>query len=611
MMLASLLATALLAGDYAAGAARKQLDAATARQKKLVVENERLEKDARRLDAEHTRLKTEVATRTTENAALMSELASRNKDRRTQPDEERTAFSEPKSSNLLRDKTLVSWVSLAHRDQRGGTAVTIEETQKMVDEFDGIVFGEAAPGRWFAGSSFGKRSPRNPETYATETASPEQTVSMAVVYAGNEVVMYRNGEVYASYTVPEQIAYDTASSLVVFGLRHRAAPDRACLAGSIDDARIYDRPLVADEIKRLKPNVPSAVRPMAWWTFEEGVIKDQMGCFPVTAATNAAVRGGRLILTGNDSYVICRGTEEEATGQTAIDGSPVCLTSRNYPMHHIMENDDRVVVIGTDASRKFGFRVVRGLADAEKVSLESSLRPGQYVTPVHDFVGVRPDDGTRSFKESATFRVVSGLADPKLVSFQSYNDPKKYLRHRGFTMKLEAGGGRVFRDDSTFNLTRDDKRRLSEVFLSDLPEQDVSVGWGTFGKNGSMGYQGLEIMVDGKRYSKGISMHPPPRGSATVEYDVPRNAERFMGKVSLNHSAVGFAGVVHFRVLDEKGRLLWRSKTSIKHPGDMEDVDISVLGVRRVTLAVDCLGESWSRHAIWLDPRFVITSKDE
>jgi tRNA A-37 threonylcarbamoyl transferase component Bud32 len=55
-ILASLVATALLAGDYAAGAARKQLEAATASQKKLLAENQRLEREVRKLVSDNTAL---------------------------------------------------------------------------------------------------------------------------------------------------------------------------------------------------------------------------------------------------------------------------------------------------------------------------------------------------------------------------------------------------------------------------------------------------------------------------------------------------------------------------------------------------------------------------
>jgi formylglycine-generating enzyme required for sulfatase activity/tRNA A-37 threonylcarbamoyl transferase component Bud32 len=74
-ILASLVATALLAGDYAAGAARKQLDAATATQKKLVVENERLEKKVAELNDANVTLKQAVENLAAEKKQLSEKLA--------------------------------------------------------------------------------------------------------------------------------------------------------------------------------------------------------------------------------------------------------------------------------------------------------------------------------------------------------------------------------------------------------------------------------------------------------------------------------------------------------------------------------------------------------
>jgi formylglycine-generating enzyme required for sulfatase activity len=74
-MLASLVATVLLAGDYAAGAARKQLDAATARQKKLVTENERLEKKVAELKDANLTLKEAVENLAAEKKQLAEKLA--------------------------------------------------------------------------------------------------------------------------------------------------------------------------------------------------------------------------------------------------------------------------------------------------------------------------------------------------------------------------------------------------------------------------------------------------------------------------------------------------------------------------------------------------------
>ena len=64
------------------------------------------------------------------------------------------------------DKTLVSWVALANTTQQGGSALTIQSGKA----FDGIVFGEAAPGKWMAGSDYLARTQRDQQANALEKA---------------------------------------------------------------------------------------------------------------------------------------------------------------------------------------------------------------------------------------------------------------------------------------------------------------------------------------------------------------------------------------------------------------------------------------------------------
>jgi len=78
-MLASLVATALLAGDYAAGAARKQLDATTATQQKLVTENKRLERKVAELNDANLTLNQAVENLATEKKQLSEKLAAGSK----------------------------------------------------------------------------------------------------------------------------------------------------------------------------------------------------------------------------------------------------------------------------------------------------------------------------------------------------------------------------------------------------------------------------------------------------------------------------------------------------------------------------------------------------
>ena len=78
-MLASLVVTALLAGDYAATNARKQLESATAKQKKLVAENESLEKNVADLNDANIKLKQAVENLTMEKRQLSEKLAAMSK----------------------------------------------------------------------------------------------------------------------------------------------------------------------------------------------------------------------------------------------------------------------------------------------------------------------------------------------------------------------------------------------------------------------------------------------------------------------------------------------------------------------------------------------------
>ena len=66
----------------------------------------------------------------------------------------------------LKAKTLEAWVMLDNLTQRGGSVLTLEDSQS---HFDGIVFGELAPGRWMAGSDFLRRTRRDQDSVTPES----------------------------------------------------------------------------------------------------------------------------------------------------------------------------------------------------------------------------------------------------------------------------------------------------------------------------------------------------------------------------------------------------------------------------------------------------------
>ena len=202
----------------------------------------------------------------------------------------------------LADKTLVVWAAPANLTQRGGSALTIDDARS---HFDGIVFGELAPGKWMPGSDRFRRTEKQQNDWIAETADPETLVQVAITYQGKQVTLYRNGEIYAQYTMaspPQEFGRD---SLVVVGKRHLDQGDDARFVGTIEDARIYDVALTAEQIAALEPNQPSDPEPLAWWDFEEGRAVDRMKLFVATTLIgDARIAGGRLHLDKSGGYLL-------------------------------------------------------------------------------------------------------------------------------------------------------------------------------------------------------------------------------------------------------------------------------------------------------------------
>ncbi len=143
-------------------------------------------------------------------------------------------------------KTLEAWVAPTTLDQRGGGIVSIESTGEHA--FDALVFAEKEPRRWVAGSNFFKRSEN--VGGSEENAKPGELIHMAVVYADdNRVTIYRNGAPYGhSYTSKtDRYQFEAGKARVLLGLRHKGAGS-GFFAGEIEEARLYDRALTAEEV---------------------------------------------------------------------------------------------------------------------------------------------------------------------------------------------------------------------------------------------------------------------------------------------------------------------------------------------------------------------------
>lgn len=253
-----------------------------------------------------------------------------------------------KAEEPLRDKTLVVWTAPANLAQRGGSPLSLQDEQ---DRFDAIVFGEITPEKWMAGSDFFRRTNRTHDNLISETASPATLVQIAITYHDRDVVIYRNGKEYSRHQIPQAQVFGS-DSLVMFGPRHRGV--QQFFAGEIDDARIYDKSLSAEEVASLKPNVEGPIKPWAWWNFEQADPIDQTGRFVAQQLTGGAViKSGRLILNGTGATLAVARTQDQLSldpfglnlhlvhpGADSSPGDPnaaFCLDG-TYHLHYILRH---------------------------------------------------------------------------------------------------------------------------------------------------------------------------------------------------------------------------------------------------------------------------------
>src|SRR4030042_1148186 len=203
-------------------------------------------------------------------------------------------------NTVIANKTLVAWVAPANLTQRGGSVLTIEKSQGV---FDAIVLGELATSKWMAGSNGFARTEKEQKRYPTETVEGQTLVQIPIVSKGKQITIYRNGSKYADYTASAAERFG-GESIVLMGLRHvDAMPQNRFFSGSIDDARIYDVALDAEQIAALKPNQPSDPKPLAWWDFEDGRAADRMKLLPTsTLFGDARIPDGRLQLNKSGAY---------------------------------------------------------------------------------------------------------------------------------------------------------------------------------------------------------------------------------------------------------------------------------------------------------------------
>ena len=169
------------------------------------------------------------------------------------------------------DKTLVSWVKIHDGDVKGGSILTIQDGE----QFDGIMLADQDEVVWLAGSDNDQRAKKDRDNASQEAAATGVMEQVAIVYEGNEIRIYRDGELQTAYETENMDLLDSETNVVVFG--RSLFSFEGSVSASIEDARIYSQALTVEELESLQPDEPSKINPYAWWDFEGEVILDRTG----------------------------------------------------------------------------------------------------------------------------------------------------------------------------------------------------------------------------------------------------------------------------------------------------------------------------------------------
>ncbi len=131
-----------------------------------------------------------------------------------------------------------------------------------------------------------------------------------------------------------------------------------------------------------------------------------------------------------------------------------------------------------------------------------------------------------------------------------------------------------------------------------------------FGKNGEHGYvpEGVPgatnaVIVQGKCWTRALSMHPPDRGEASVKYQLDRQYKLLKAQVAFHDLPVEQAGSPQTFKVYSDGQLLWISAPPIQRKTDLHNIHISVENVDTLELRVHCAVSKINAWTVWVNPR--------
>jgi sucrose-6-phosphate hydrolase SacC (GH32 family) len=200
------------------------------------------------------------------------------------------------------DKTLVSWVTIDNMVAGGGSILTLQDGEL----FDGIILSEQGDS-WIAGREYGRRTPTATNDTSVVAPGIGKLEQIAIVYKGDEILIYRDAMLQSRYKAENIDLLNSNTNIVVFGHSHFGGG--GVVLGAIEDARIFSKALSEKELKQLRPNKSSRIKPYAWWDFEGEEVLDQTGRYEfhnMGEWEDMEIKNGKLILNNKDRVIASR-----------------------------------------------------------------------------------------------------------------------------------------------------------------------------------------------------------------------------------------------------------------------------------------------------------------
>ena len=176
----------------------------------------------------------------------------------------------------ITDLTLASWLSLDDYAKTNGSALTLDKV--TADQFCGIVWAERVERQWMPGSSHFRRTADFPQAVTEQETGDMHFIAITYKNVSNqyEITGYRNGESMGSFTKGDLRTWSAGDSEAVWGKRHTTGlGGPGDLNAHIEESRIYNVALTADEIETLQIEALTPVKPQGKLAIQWGALKSK------------------------------------------------------------------------------------------------------------------------------------------------------------------------------------------------------------------------------------------------------------------------------------------------------------------------------------------------